>query len=490
MPAWLLTAGLVCAFGVWFSWAPLVVQLYQVNAGLSGAALFSLLALTGLSAASLRLTLGFLMRAGAQALVLSASLAVLALTSFGLYQWFSTPVQPFWQLQALALLAGVGGGCFSALVYQPKKAEVSPSSLKAELASALGHLGIVLGLLALPILVLYPLPEQEPSVLLTGSSHFLGRVGAGLPVWLGWAGFFWGLACSLVFILCLPYLWRSHSRFWLDLGQFLAALILGLLLASLGAWCLLPAELGGSGLGLSRELVLVALVVATLAVVRFWPQVSQADDAFQIFNSKHTWVMSLFWAMSAGSFLGLTAAFPLILMYVFAAPEASASPEYPGVFLYAWMLPFTAILMRPIGTWCALRWGGARTTQFCMALLIVAALLAAYWVGAAQSSSYTPPFFLGFLLAFAVLFIASGMAHASLLSSLDKLFPLPQRRSLGIWLSSVSALGVAYIALVMSEQFEQGVPSQALYGFALFYGICFLLNGWLYLRRHAPIYNP
>jgi len=43
---------------------------------------------------------------------------------------------------------------------------------------------------------------------------------------------------------------------------------------------------------------------------------------------------------------------------------------------------------------------------------------------------------------------------------------------------------------VFGEQIKATTPEYALYGFALFYAICLVLNWWFYLRPNAYVKNP
>lgn len=484
----LLSAGLVCAFGLWFSWAPLVVHLQQIGAGFSLTELFSLLAIAGLSAACLRLTLGYLLPAGAESLLFTSCVGVLMVTAWGLYQLLGSSLPELWQLQGWALLSGVGGGCLSALGHGPGRTTSSHSWLAKEIAAAVGHLGIVASLMILPLLVTLGLLHQQSVELMADSSHFLGRVDSGQRLWLGWAGLFWGLLLIPVFLLSLVSLWRSFrtqslSLTWKMLAQVVGAGVLGLFLALVGAALVLPVEVGGLGFPLALEVGLVLLILLALAAIRLWPESVDAAGFTALIPRADTWIMSVLWAMSIGSFLGFAAAFPLTFWLLFAPPAEHTGPGYPGVFLYAWMLPLVAIVIRVLGGWCARRWGAALITQLCAGALVVASLAAAYWMLEIQQAAYSAPYFSALLWCFAVIFIASGIAHASLSSTLSELFPGPQARWVWVWLSSVAALGVVYIPLLLARHLEQGTPWQAMAGFALFYAGCFALNGWFYLRR-------
>ena len=44
--------------------------------------------------------------------------------------------------------------------------------------------------------------------------------------------------------------------------------------------------------------------------------------------------------------------------------------------------------------------------------------------------------------------------------------------------------------MVIGEQIKAGTPQIAMYGFAVFYALCLILNWWFYLRKNAYVTNP
>ena len=44
--------------------------------------------------------------------------------------------------------------------------------------------------------------------------------------------------------------------------------------------------------------------------------------------------------------------------------------------------------------------------------------------------------------------------------------------------------------IVIGEQVKAGTPEVAMYGFAVFYALCLILNWWFYLRPNAYVKNP
>ncbi len=50
--------------------------------------------------------------------------------------------------------------------------------------------------------------------------------------------------------------------------------------------------------------------------------------------------------------------------------------------------------------------------------------------------------------------------------------------------------GLAPSVVTWAEQIKAGTPQNAMYGFAIFYALCLVLNWWFYLRKNAYIKNP
>jgi NNP family nitrate/nitrite transporter-like MFS transporter len=42
--------------------------------------------------------------------------------------------------------------------------------------------------------------------------------------------------------------------------------------------------------------------------------------------------------------------------------------------------------------------------------------------------------------------------------------------------------------VVIGDQIKAGTPQHAMYGFAVFYALCLVVNWWFYLRRGAEIH--
>jgi NNP family nitrate/nitrite transporter-like MFS transporter len=221
---------------------------------------------------------------------------------------------------------------------------------------------------------------------------------------------------------------------------------------------------------------------------------------YKIFNDKHTWAMTVIYTMTFGSFIGFSAAFPLAIKVIFgfvhvAGPDGVishtiANPNGPSALTYAWMGPFIGALIRPVGGWIADKVGGAKVTQIVSIVMIGSALSVAYFMAAAYQSETPEQYFLPFFILFIVLFTATGVGNGSTFRTIAMIFNEEQAGPVLGWTSAVAAYGAFIIPKVLGEQIKVATPEYALYGFAIFYFICLVLNWWFYMRPNAYVKNP
>lgn len=501
---WLASASLLCSFAVWMFWSVASVMMLQLGFSYSAAELFSLITIAGLAGGTARIGLGFGVVQNDQRLMLFV--LVLLIVPVIVTGMFLQQATPLWVLQVLALVSGLGGGFFSAFISQMRSLFSRAEQTEAiSLGAGLGHLGIVASFILLPLLATFTSwgwLNSEPLVPVLESSTLLGARASSDPLWIQHMGYVWLLLLvPLIILLINVSHYKSASTSpgvsWLRLlWRVCSVLLFSFVVSALGAWLILPTEANGSGFELSPELMLSVVIISTLMFVRLQThRVARGlHHPHAIFNNKHTWVMSALSVMSLGTFLGFSAALPLTLQWVFgyshSATEVAVNVNAPGVFTYVWMCPLLGITMRPLGNWMALRLGGARTTQYCTLVLLVAAIGLAYYLHKAYHSAEPEQYFLAVLLWFLALFAAAGAAHAAISHMIQRVFPSMQSPHITLWLSAIAAYGVFYIPQLLGEQLMHGTPAQAMIGFTVFYAVCLLLNGWFYLRRDSVIYNP
>ncbi|MER7190849.1 nitrate/nitrite transporter [Streptomyces flaveolus] len=253
------------------------------------------------------------------------------------------------------------------------------------------------------------------------------------------------------------------------------------------------AIIGASGgprvlLGIYIPLILVAAVLAArfmdnLASVR--NDTGAAKDAAR---DAHTWIMSVLYIGTFGSFIGYSFAFGQVLQTQFGrTPLQAAYLTFIG--------PLLGSLIRPLGGRLADRYGGARIT---LGNFVAMAAATAVLVAASMAKSLAL-----FVAVFVVLFVLSGLGNGSTFKMIPGIFQnkaLAQgltgeeavaygRRlsgaSMGL-IGAVGALGGVAINLAFRQSFlSLGSGTGAFVAFLAYYGVCFAVTWAVYLRRPA-----
>ena len=222
---------------------------------------------------------------------------------------------------------------------------------------------------------------------------------------------------------------------------------------------------------------------------------SSFNEQASIFKRKHNWLMCWLYVGTFGSFIGFSAAFPLLV-----------KTQFPGVdpLDYAFLGPLVGALARPAGGWLADRVGGAMLTFWVFVLLIAGVVLKIYFLPHAGSAGSFP----GFLAATIAMFIVTGIGNGSTFRMIPVIFrsyhqrlatadddasQAAAQRQAGIESAAVvgfsSAIG-AYGGFFIPKSYGSsiaitGEPVAAYYGFLVFYLSCLAITWWWYLRRGA-----
>jgi NNP family nitrate/nitrite transporter-like MFS transporter len=168
------------------------------------------------------------------------------------------------------------------------------------------------------------------------------------------------------------------------------------------------------------------------------------------------------------------ASLPLIIQSVFA--KAPGGP--PNPLLYAPMAPLVATLMRPVGGWAADRFGAGLVTAIAIAVMAVG--------GLSLGRFLAPDTFDGFFTTILIICAASGLGNGSVFKIIPTVAPKEAGAVIG-FVACIGALGGFFPPLLLGWCLGKfGSPAWAYIAMALFAGICFALNAWMYWRRGSP----
>jgi NNP family nitrate/nitrite transporter-like MFS transporter len=167
--------------------------------------------------------------------------------------------------------------------------------------------------------------------------------------------------------------------------------------------------------------------------------------------------------------------------------QAVPNPNAPITAYYIWIGAGVGALIRPLGGWLSDKWGGARVTQWDTWLMVAATIGAGYVTYLARLSPTPEKYFVPFLVLFVVLFATTGIGNGSTFRMIPIIFSKELAGPVLGWTSAIAAYGAYLIPQIFATQIKAGTPEYALYGFAVYYASCLLVNWWFYARPGAEI---
>lgn len=505
---WISIPSLLVGFAVWLYWSVITVQMLNLGFPFTTSELFTLVAIAGFTGATLRIPSSFLIRIAGGRNTIVFTTALLIIPAVGTGFALLSPDTPLWMFQLLALLSGLGGGNFASSMsnisfFYPKRKQ----GLALGLNAGLGNAGVTTMQIVIPLVMTLGLFGSS-MILVKTSGTLIGKIPEGTATWIHNAGFVWLLLLvPLVLIgwFKLDTIRTEHvsPKVGSPLNSF--AKISGMLgmafiPAVIGLFIILPSPTGLGWTWAQYPIIVLVIWGTVLLLKRLRGEIKpNLERQFKIFENKHTWVMSIIYVMTFGSFIGYSAGFALAIKVIFGFQHIEVSgvmthdlvnPNGPSALMFAWMGPFIGAFIRPVGGWVADKVGGARVTHWVAIVMMASALGVAYFMKQAYQSRTPEEYFLPFLLLFLVLFAATGVGNASTFRTIAIVFDREQAGPVLGWTSAVGAYGAFVVPQTFGQQIARATPEFALYGFVVFYAICLGLNWWYYLRSKAEFSNP
>ncbi|RSK28346.1 MFS transporter [Bacillus sp. HMF5848] len=232
----------------------------------------------------------------------------------------------------------------------------------------------------------------------------------------------------------------------------------------------------GSEIFIQNAAFVWVLPIAIMTVLAFFgmDNLPGSKQSFKqqsvIFKEKHTWIMTWLYTMCFGSFIGFSAAFPLLLRNEF--PEVNAAS-------LAFLGPFVGAAIRPVGGWLSDKVGsGAKVTFWDIVAMIAATSGVLYFLNAHN--------FVGFLTMFIVLFFTTGIANGSTFRMIPFIFD-GKKAALAAPVLGFTAAIAAYGAFFIPKIFGWVPANAALTGFIVFYAVSLVICWYYYSRKNAEV---
>src|SRR6267142_1303653 len=274
--------------------------------------------------------------------------------------------------------------------------------------------------------------------------------------------------------------------------QLLTPILMGLSIINLYQ----ATPVGGVYLQNAGLMWMLPLAIAVFGAIFFMNNLTSAKSSFKnqiaIIKRKHTWIMSFIYIGTFGSFIGYSAAFPLLI-----------KTQFPSVTItVAFLGPLVGSLARPFGGLLSDKVGGAVVTFWDFIAMGAATIGVMYFVDIKN--------FTGFLAMFLILFVTTGIGNGSTYRMIPSIFreeKLREAKGLGetaraLALQAASIEGAAALGFIgavgacggylIPRGFgasiaATGGPHLALAIYLAFYATCLALTWWYYLRRS---YSP
>ncbi|MEV0401430.1 nitrate/nitrite transporter [Actinoallomurus sp. NPDC050550] len=200
-----------------------------------------------------------------------------------------------------------------------------------------------------------------------------------------------------------------------------------------------------------------------------------------VVKDPYSWVMSLLYIGTFGSFIGFGFAFGQVLQVQF---KADFDTPIKAAYL-TFLGPLLGSLIRPVGGWAADRLGGAKVTFWNFVAMAIGASI----VLTASVEKSLPLFLTGFVL----LFIFSGFGNGSTYKMIPAIFRAKApsedeaRRLSGALIGVAGAIG-AFGGVLVNLAFRQSfltykTGNGAYVAFIAYYALCFAVTWAVFLRR-------
>jgi len=492
---WISIPALLLAFAVWIMWGMLVTYMkdfgftfgmlegltvgtpeYEATLANINNMYYTLPAIAGLAGATLRLPNSFLISLGGGRNVIFVTTALLIIPAVGAGIGLSDLNTSYEFFAIMALLSGFGGGNFSSSMnnisyFYPKKMQGYALGMNA----GIGNLGVATMQKLIPLVVPMVVFAGAGSDITLEGVNFAGIQNAGW-IWvplliLSVVAAFFGMNNVITGTPDMPTTAQG-------VGKTLIMIFLGLVAASVGGYLLV-------GLEVNMWIVLPVVIVLAVLLMRYATPSeikTNLNKQFSILGDKHNWIMTIIYTMTFGSFIGYSAAFPKLCQDIF--PTA----DYR---LWVFIGPALGALVRPVGGIIADKVNsGAKVTMWSTIFQIIAALAVAYFIVQARGSENPLEYWWPFFGAFMVLFVTTGIGNGSTFRSIPYIFNKEKTGPVLGWTGAIAAYGSFIIPIVFGQQIKAGHAEYALYGFAIYYVICLVLNWWYYQGPKREFDNP
>ncbi len=374
------TFSLTLGFITWFLVSALAPVLNSIGFTLTTSQLYWLAAMPGLAGGFLRLVWMFLPPILGTRRLVWMSTTLLLIPLIGWAVAVTNPATPYSVLLLLAFLAGIGGGVFSG--FMPSTSYFFPRAKQGTalgIQAGVGNFGVSIVQFVTPWIVGFAMVG-----FLGGAQRFVDQAkGVDKSVWYQNAGWVW-----------VPF-------------------------------------------------VIVAVILAFTLLRSVPVQARGVREQLDIFSNKHTWLMTVLYIITFGTFSGLAAQFALLIKNYYGTEAFGAAGVNPVQYAFWGALVGSAarVLAGPVAD----RVGGARVTFVAVLGIGVSALYTSFQLHPANVGDFSH-FFWGMI----VIFFFAGVGNASTFKQMPMIFERRQAGGVIGWTAAIAAFGPFVFGLMFA----------------------------------------
>jgi NNP family nitrate/nitrite transporter-like MFS transporter len=210
--------------------------------------------------------------------------------------------------------------------------------------------------------------------------------------------------------------------------------------------------------------IIIGVILAWTLLRSVPVQARGVKDQFDIFSNKHTWLMTVLYVITFGTFSGLAAQFGLLIKNLFGADTFGAAGVDAAKYVFWGALVGSAarIIAGPIAD----RLGGARVTLLSTLGIAVTAAFTATTVSPESADEFRM-FFWGMI----AIFFFTGVGNASTFKQMPMIFAPRQAGGVIGWTAAIAAYGPFFFGVLLASvapgAFFVGLAVVALIGTAI-----------------------
>jgi len=493
------TLTLILSFASWFMMSVIAVKLPGLGFRFTKDQLFWLTAIPGLAAGFLRIIHTFILPIFGTRHVVSFATLIKLITVIGIGFAVMDITTPFWVFAVLAFTTGFGGGDFSS--YMPSTSLFFPKRLKGTalgIQAGIGNFGVSVAQFVTPLIISVSIfgaasdftsidhkeaivvfqnasiekqkevfasldPDVQARILTNVKATITDSVSASIKS-----------EDKVLLFAALPV--NAKAKAIANANPKMAEKILNEISPKNTAVKNTEIYLQSAAFWYAPFLILLSII--SWFYLRSIPMKASIKEQMDIFSNKHTWYCTITYVMTFGTFAGLSAAFPLMIKFLY-----GDFPNAPDPLVYAFYGPLIGSASRIAFGFVADKVGGAILTTITGLGILAGAIILVTQGLVAPTSMEQFPMFVTVILG---MFFFTGIGNAGTFRQYPIIFAENQRQAAGVigWTAAIAAFGpFIFSKLIGNNLSANGTVNQFFIGVAIFTILATGINWWFYNRK-------